>query len=124
MANKTAIKLKNPFKRAKDADGKFQADDPSTPDVNEAWVDEEGNYKMNEVEHTHEDGTTHTHEGGDVPHTHEEKTVAKKEKKEKAPKVETVKLRNANTGEFFEGPKPAGAKGANGKVGGVPYWEV
>jgi|MDSW01.2.fsa_nt_gb hypothetical protein len=26
---------------------------------------------MVEVEHTHEDGTTHSHEGGAVPHTHE-----------------------------------------------------
>ena len=24
------------------------------------------------VEHTHDDGTTHTHEGGDKPHTHDE----------------------------------------------------
>ena len=23
-------------------------------------------------EHTHEDGTTHSHEGGDIPHTHDE----------------------------------------------------
>ena len=23
------------------------------------------------LQHTHEDGTVHTHEGGDVPHTHE-----------------------------------------------------
>ena len=25
-----------------------------------------------EVEHTHDDGTTHSHAGGDVDHTHEE----------------------------------------------------
>ena len=30
------------------------------------------------VEHTHEDGTTHVHEGGDVPHTHEEDNMVKK----------------------------------------------
>ena len=26
-------------------------------------------------EHTHDDGTVHTHEGGDEPHTHEEKEI-------------------------------------------------
>lgn len=25
---------------------------------------------MAEVEHAHEDGTVHSHEGGEVPHTH------------------------------------------------------
>jgi|TARA_R110002020_G_scaffold332404_1_gene547815 hypothetical protein len=25
----------------------------------------------NSEEHTHEDGTTHSHEGGDKPHTHD-----------------------------------------------------
>ena len=29
---------------------------------------------VNPLEHTHEDGTVHTHEGGDVPHTHTEDT--------------------------------------------------
>ena len=24
------------------------------------------------LEHTHDDGTTHSHEGGDIPHTHDE----------------------------------------------------
>ena len=32
----------------------------------------------NYVEHTHEDGVTHAHEGGDVPHTHEEDNMVKK----------------------------------------------
>ena len=26
---------------------------------------------MSNEEHTHEDGTTHSHEGGAIPHTHE-----------------------------------------------------
>jgi transcription elongation factor Elf1 len=30
------------------------------------------------VEHTHEDGVVHTHKNGDVPHTHEEKSMIKK----------------------------------------------
>ena len=30
------------------------------------------------VEHTHDDGVTHAHEGGDVPHTHEEDNMVKK----------------------------------------------
>jgi hypothetical protein len=30
------------------------------------------------VEHTHDDGVTHAHEGGDVPHTHEEDNMIKK----------------------------------------------
>ena len=27
-----------------------------------------------DMKHTHEDGTLHSHEGGDQPHTHEEET--------------------------------------------------
>ena len=30
------------------------------------------------VEHTHDDAVTHAHEGGDVPHTHEEDNMIKK----------------------------------------------
>jgi len=30
------------------------------------------------MEHTHDDGVTHAHEGGDVPHTHEENNMLKK----------------------------------------------
>ena len=30
------------------------------------------------MEHTHDDGVTHAHEGGDVPHTHEEDNMVKK----------------------------------------------
>ena len=30
---------------AKNSEGNFQADDPSTPDVDEAWIDNEGNYR-------------------------------------------------------------------------------
>ena len=30
------------------------------------------------MEHTHDDGVTHAHEGGDVPHTHEEDNMIKK----------------------------------------------
>ena len=30
------------------------------------------------VEHTHDDGVTHAHEGGDVQHTHEEDNMVKK----------------------------------------------
>jgi len=52
------------------------------------------------LEHTHEDGITHSHEGGDVPHTHNE-----------LPKIEcktTTTYRNTKTGEVYkekvEGP--------------------
>ena len=30
------------------------------------------------VEHTHDDGVTHAHEGGNVPHIHEEDNMVKK----------------------------------------------
>ena len=52
------------------------------------------------LEHTHDDGTTHSHEGGDVPHTHDE-----------LPKIECTTIttyRNTKTGEVYkekvEGP--------------------
>ena len=52
------------------------------------------------IEHTHDDGTTHSHEGGDVPHTHNE-----------LPKIECTTIttyRNTKTGEVHkekvEGP--------------------
>ena len=52
------------------------------------------------LEHTHNDGTTHSHEGGDVPHTHDE-----------LPKIECTTIttyRNTKTGEVYkekvEGP--------------------
>jgi len=34
------------WERAKDAEGNFQADDPLTPDVDEAWIDNEGDYRI------------------------------------------------------------------------------
>ena len=30
--------------------------------------------QKDEMQHTHEDGTSHSHEGGDQPHTHDEET--------------------------------------------------
>ena len=52
------------------------------------------------LEHTHENGVTHSHEGGDVPHTHDE-----------LPKIECTTIttyRNTKTGEVYkekvEGP--------------------
>ena len=52
------------------------------------------------IEHTHDDGTTHSHEGGDVSHTHDE-----------LPKIECTTIttyRNTKTGEVYkekvEGP--------------------
>ena len=35
-----------------------------------------------------------------------------------------VLLRDASTGVFYEGKKPAGAKGKAGTKGGVPFWEA
>ena len=34
------------WEHAKDAEGNFQADDPLTPDVDEAWIDNEGDYRI------------------------------------------------------------------------------
>lgn len=52
------------------------------------------------LEHTHDNGITHSHEGGDVPHTHDD-----------IPKIDcvtTTTYRNTKTGEVFkekvEGP--------------------
>ena len=52
------------------------------------------------IEHTHDNGITHSHEGGDVPHTHDE-----------LPKIECTTIttyRNTKTGEVYkekvEGP--------------------
>ena len=52
------------------------------------------------LKHTHDDGTTHSHEGGDVPHAHDE-----------LPKIECTTIttyRNTKTGEVYkekvEGP--------------------
>lgn len=44
-AAKKALAKKAPAKRkrARNADGTLKGDDPSTPDVNEAWVDVESN---------------------------------------------------------------------------------
>ena len=36
-----STKKRSLFRRAKADDGKFLADDPATPDINEAWVDGE-----------------------------------------------------------------------------------
>ena len=38
------------WERAKDAEGNFQADDPSTPIVDEAWIDNEGDYRIKNPE--------------------------------------------------------------------------
>jgi hypothetical protein len=81
--------------------------------------------------HHHDDGTVHTHEGGDVEHTHEETEDLKiKDVVEAvAAVVEKVKpssevlLRNASTGAFYKGPQPVG-KSRSGSTGGVPFWEV
>ena len=35
-----------------------------------------------------------------------------------------VLLRDKSTGVFYEGKKPAGAKGKSGTKGGVPFWEA
>jgi len=45
------------------------------------------------LEHTHDNGITHSHEGGDVPHTHD------------IPKIDcvtTTTYRNTKTGEVFK----------------------
>ena len=35
--------------------------------------------KEDELEHTHDDGTTHSHEGGDKEHTHEKQETPEEE---------------------------------------------
>tara|TARA_R100000005_G_scaffold72319_1_gene39722 strand:+ start:309 stop:575 length:267 start_codon:yes stop_codon:yes gene_type:complete len=49
------------------------------------------------IEHTHENGVTHSHEGGDIPHTHDE-----------LPKIECTTIttyRNTKTGETYKEKK-------------------
>jgi len=36
---------------------------------------------VSSIEHTHEDGTTHSHDGGDVEHTHEELQIPKRRRR-------------------------------------------
>ncbi len=49
------------------------------------------------IKHTHENGVTHSHEGGDIPHTHDE-----------LPKIECTTIttyRNTKTGETYKEKK-------------------
>jgi len=49
------------------------------------------------IEHTHENGVTHSHEGGDIPHTHDE-----------LPRIECTTIttyRNTKTGETYKEKK-------------------
>ena len=49
------------------------------------------------IEHTHDNGVTHSHEGGDLPHTHDD-----------LPKIECTTIvtwRNTMTGETFKDKK-------------------
>jgi|TARA_B110001454_G_scaffold113295_1_gene106204 hypothetical protein len=44
--------------------------------------------------------------------------------KKKTAKSSKDLLRDASTGVFYEGTKPANAGSPSGKRGGVPFWEV
>ena len=49
------------------------------------------------IEHTHENGVTHSHEGGDIPHTHDE-----------LPRIDCTTIityRNTKTGETYKEKK-------------------
>ncbi len=49
------------------------------------------------IKHTHENGVTHSHEGGDIPHTHDE-----------LPRIECTTIttyRNTKTGETYKEKK-------------------